>query len=274
MFGAEGTVDVVGMCAPLPLQLQPTERASCKVFLFVSRCAVGPAIGVAHQLYTACLVYSACAPIAPATGEACTVLSRVVHVPCCLCSEPLQSGMYWALYTQLQLQYLAQQSRATHKGARGSWGTRNKTTFCCVRVVAQLVRANGAVRLGVLSSYFCVWVVVQLAPATGAAPVFLQRVCIQGLDRYADRGTICWYLSPANHIGGHVCISWVGPFPCISFRQFSRLNAVFLVPCQSFCMCRLHCFPRAVAPGTILVLLLQIPLICVMTRLVLWSEFS
>jgi hypothetical protein len=28
---------------------------------------------------------------------------------------------------QLQLQYLARQSRATHKGARGSWGTRNET---------------------------------------------------------------------------------------------------------------------------------------------------
>jgi hypothetical protein len=27
---------------------------------------------------------------------------------------------------QLQLQYLARQSRATHKGARGSWGTWNK----------------------------------------------------------------------------------------------------------------------------------------------------
>jgi hypothetical protein len=30
---------------------------------------------------------------------------------------------------QLQLQYLARQTRATHKGARGSWGTRNKTSF-------------------------------------------------------------------------------------------------------------------------------------------------
>ena len=28
---------------------------------------------------------------------------------------------------QVQLQYLARQSRATHKGARGSWGTWNKT---------------------------------------------------------------------------------------------------------------------------------------------------
>lgn len=53
--------------------------------------------------------------------------------------------------------------------------------LCCVRVVAQLVPATGAVRLGVLSSYFRVWVVVQLAPATGAAPVYSQRVVFKAL---------------------------------------------------------------------------------------------
>jgi hypothetical protein len=34
---------------------------------------------------------------------------------------------------QLQSQYLARQSRATHKGARGSGGIRNKTITCQVR---------------------------------------------------------------------------------------------------------------------------------------------
>jgi hypothetical protein len=47
----------------------------------------------------------------------------------------------WQLQLQLQLQYLARQSRATHKGARGSWGTRNKT-FTRQNAIKKLEKIN------------------------------------------------------------------------------------------------------------------------------------
>jgi hypothetical protein len=46
----------------------------------------------------------------------------------CICLHSLgELSPQWQGAIQLQLQYLTRQSRAIHKGARGSWGARNKT---------------------------------------------------------------------------------------------------------------------------------------------------
>jgi hypothetical protein len=77
------------------------------------------------------------------------VCQQVCVLRTCRCSRWTWQciGCWYSCLLQLQLQRLARQSRATRKGARGSWGNRNKTItrqntikkFGCSRTVSGTV---------------------------------------------------------------------------------------------------------------------------------------
>ena len=79
-----------------------------------------------HAARVRCPCVSCCAYLCPCVLHRSTLANDLQGQPAAQ-HAVTHRLLYAGKQLQLQLQYLARQSRATHKGARGSWGTRNKT---------------------------------------------------------------------------------------------------------------------------------------------------